>query len=78
MVARLRVQVPVGEGDIEAEESRKDHHRSGEQEGRQKEQRLLAGFPAGQDLHGAQRDAPQQKHIQKRAPISQAGRENAG
>ena len=45
-----RAQVPVGEGDVEAEEGREDHHRDGEQDGRQHEQRPLPALAADHHL----------------------------
>ena len=38
-------EVPVGEGDVEPEERREDHHGDGEQHRGQHEQRALAGSP---------------------------------
>ena len=52
------LEVPVGEGDVEAEEGREDHHRDGEQERGQQEQRALAALAAHQHLADAERDAP--------------------
>ena len=78
MMAGLGVQVPVGEGDVEAEEGREDHHRGGEQQRGQDEQRLLAGLAAPQDLAGAERKAPEQEGIEERAPVAEADRHQPG
>ena len=77
MMARLRVEVPVGEGDVEAEQRRKDHHRAGEQERRQHEQPLSPDFAVFENLADPERDAPDEEGVERRTPIGEADRHEA-
>ena len=57
---------------------REDHHRHGEEHGRQHEERALAALAAGQHLGDAERDRPEQVGIEDRAPGGEAGDAGAG
>ena len=77
MMARLGVEVPVGEGDVEAEQRRKDHHRAGEQKRRQDEQPLSPDVAVFENLTDSERDAPDEEGIERRAPVGEADRHEA-
>ena len=77
VMAALRVEVPVGEGDGETEERREDHHGAGEQERRQHEQALLSDLAAVQHLGDAERDAPGEEGVEGRTPVGEADRDEA-
>ena len=65
-----RAQVPVGEGDVESEERRKDRHREDEEHRRQNEQRALARLAAAQDQ--ARRQAQSTRAHRRRGPAARS------
>jgi hypothetical protein len=73
-----RAQVPVRERDVEAEQSREDHHGDGEQHGWQDKERAFAGLAADEHLADAERHAPQRVRVQHRAPGFKAEGQHAG
>ena len=72
MMAALRVEVPVGEGDGETEERREDHHGAGEQESGQDEQPLLSEHAMLENLGDRQRHAPGEERVEGRPPVHKA------
>ena len=77
MMAGLRVQIPVGKGDIEAENGGKDHHSRGEEQRRQHEQRQLSAIPVLKHLTDPERDAPQEEREQRRLPVAEPDGDDA-
>ena len=73
-----RGEVPVGEGDRDAEQRREDHDRDGEQRGRQDEQRAHSCFAADQHHAAAERDRPDDIGVERRPPVGEAELDRAG
>ena len=62
-------KIPVREGNINSEESGKDHHHNGEQQGRQQKQCAMSRLAANHDLARAKRHRPQNIGIKHRPPV---------
>ena len=72
-------EVPVGEGDVEAEECREDDHRDGEENRRQHEQRLLPALAAHQHLsRSRRRPTRRHRHRAPAASLSKPSRDPVG
>ena len=76
-MARFRVEIPIGERDVEAEQRRKNHHRGRKQKRRQHEQPLSSDVAVFENFADAQRHTPQDESVERRPPVGEADRNNS-